>query len=201
MFITFEGGEGSGKTTLIKKVQKYFKNKYDVVVTREPGGSKISEQIRDIILDKQHTNMTYRTEALLYAASRNQHLFDTILPALHENKIVICDRYIDSSLAYQGYARELGIDYILQINDEAVKYLPDITFFIDIPAEVGLSRIQHRHKIDRLDLEKEAFHQKVRQGYLLVAQKYPDRIHVLDGNLTLNQLEDKIIKVIESYEK
>lgn len=200
MFITFEGGEGSGKSTLIKRIASNLEEKFDILVTREPGGTPIAEDIRKVILNNDNTKMTYRTEALLLAASRNQHLHEVILPALKGKKIVLCDRFIDSSLAYQGFARELGFDYIFNINDEIKNNMPDLTFFIDVDANVGLNRISGRTKIDRLDLEKKAFHIKVREGYLKLANMYKDRIVVLDGNQNLEQLEKDIMDVINQYE-
>ena len=132
-FITFEGGEGTGKTTIITYLSKYLKDKgYDVISTREPGGIEIAEQIRRIILDVKNTKMDYRTEALLYAASRTQHLAEKVIPALNENKIVLCDRYLDSSLVYQGIARNLGIENVLKVNMFALEYMPNLTFFIDV---------------------------------------------------------------------
>ena len=143
MFITFEGPDGSGKSTIIKKLyEKLVKEGYDILLTREPGGTPISEKIRDIILDNNNTNLDYRTEALLYAASRRQHLVEKIWPALKRGEIVLCDRYLDSSLAYQGYARGIGIEEVYSINLFATdNQLPDVTFFFDLNAEEGLNRI------------------------------------------------------------
>ena len=143
MFITFEGGEGSGKTTCIQHVVKTLEERgKSVLLSREPGGTPISEEIRNVILDKRNTDMDPRTEALLYAASRRQHIVQKILPALKEGKIVICDRFLDSSLAYQGGARGLGIDEIYKVNQYATEGLePDVTFFFDILPEEGLKRI------------------------------------------------------------
>src|SRR5690606_3975219 len=152
--------------------------------TREPGGSKIAEEIRNVILNIDNVNMDYRTEVLLLAASRRQHLSEIIIPALNEGKIIICDRYVDSSLAYQGYARGLGIDEVFEINKYATEgILPDLTIYIDVDPNIGLARIKNnRRKVDRLDLEKISFHQKVREGYLKIAKIFKDRIVVIDGN-------------------
>lgn len=198
MFITFEGGEGTGKTTLIKDIQRRLMNRFSVMTTREPGGSMITEAIRDIILNPKYTGVTPFTEALLLAASRAQHLDEVILPALRDGKIVLCDRFIDSSLAYQAYARDLGFDFVLAINRYAVENLPDLTFYIDLDPNVGLSRIQHREKYDRLDQETFDFHIKVREGYLKVAQMFPERIMTIDGSQTIEAIEDQIYDLILS---
>ncbi len=186
MFITFEGGEGSGKTTCIKRVvQTLEKEGNEVILTREPGGTPISEEIRNVILDKKNTDMDARTEALLYAASRRQHIVQKILPSLKEGKIVISDRFLDSSLAYQGGARNLGIDEILKINQYATEGLePDVTFFFDIEPEEGLKRIAANagREVNRLDVERLSFHHSVRNAFLELAKRYPDRIVVIDAS-------------------
>jgi dTMP kinase len=198
MFITFEGGEGTGKTTLIQAIKVKLSAKYDVITTREPGGSKIAEAIRDIILNPAYIGVTPYTEALLLAASRAQHLDEVIIPALHQNKVVLCDRYIDSSLAYQGYARHLGFNFVLAINDYATKHMPDLTFYIDLDPEVGMKRISNRDKYDRLDQETKDFHLNVRKGYHEVAKKYPNRIITIDGNQTIDAIIDEMVRIIES---
>lgn len=198
-FITIEGCEGSGKTTILnmlceelKKCNiKYFK-------TREPGGSKISEEIRNVILNKENTKMDYITEALLYAASRRQHLEEVIKPAIEDGALVLCDRYIDSSLAYQGHARGLGINNVYDVNMYATEgFLPDLTIYIDIPVEVGLERIANNHRdVNRLDLEKISFHQKVREGYLIISEQYPNRIVKIDGVGSCDEVFKRVKKVI-----
>lgn len=198
MFISFEGGEGSGKTTIIDAIQERFMKKYNVVVTREPGGSLISEKIREVILSKEHTNMTAQTEALLYAASRTQHLDEVIIPAIKRGDLILCDRYVDSSFAYQAHARQLGFDYISKINDYAMNYLPDITFYIDVQPEIGLDRIKGRTKKDRLDDEKLEFHKMVRKGYIEVAKRFPERVVLIPGNRSINDIMEDIISYIES---
>jgi dTMP kinase len=197
MFITFEGGEGSGKTTIIEHIATYFKHKYKVIVSREPGGSFIAESIRDLVLDPKHTGMSYQAEALLYAASRAQHLEDILIPAMTTHDLIICDRYIDSSFAYQGLARGLGLEYIEKINDYAMQQLPLRTFYIDVSPEIGLSRIKDREKFDRLDQEKISFHYLVRQAYLNIASVYQNRIIIIDGHQTIEAIVKEVIQYIE----
>ena len=186
MFITLEGPEGSGKTTAVESaVKKLQEMGYEIVRTREPGGTPISEQIRNVILDKENTAMDGRTEALLYAASRRQHLVEKVWPALREGKIVICDRYLDSSLAYQGGARGLGVDNILNINLFATENTwPDLTLLFDIKPEIGLARISANanREVNRLDLEKIDFHNKVRESFLDLAKRFPERFVIIDAS-------------------
>ena len=189
LFITLEGPEGSGKTSAIKIVKEQLeKEGYQIVMTREPGGTPISEQIRNVILDKSNTAMDYRTEALLYAASRRQHLVEKVWPNVKEGKLVICDRYLDSSLAYQGYARGLGVEDILNVNMYATEgTFPDITLLFDLEPEVGLARINANssREVNRLDLEKLDFHHRVRNGYLSLAKRFPDRFVIIDASKDL----------------
>ncbi len=198
LFITFEGGDGSGKTTASKYVCEQLKAAgYEVVYTREPGGSNIAEQIRSVILDVKNTLMDSRTEALLYAASRRQHLAEVILPALESGKIVICDRFVDSSLAYQGYARGIGIDEVMQINRFAIENcMPDLTIFFDIEPEVGLQRIHTRDYLDRLENESMAFHHRVHEGYRLVCERYPERIRVIDSSRTIPEVQQQTMQLV-----
>lgn len=199
-FITFEGGECTGKTTIIKEIEKRLVAKgFEVIVTREPGGIEIAEQIREIILNPLNVKMVPETEALLYAASRMQHLKEKVIPALAEGKIVLCDRYLDSSLVYQGYARGLGVASILEINHFATKYLPDLTVLIDVKPEVALARLKGRkEKVDRLDSEGLTFHQKVYDGYLEVAKLYPKRIQKVDGTKTLAEVTENCYELVLS---
>jgi dTMP kinase len=197
MFITFEGGEGTGKTTLIKEVAKILSESYLVTTTREPGGSLITEAIRDIILNPKYDGITPYTEALLLAASRAQHLDEVILPALKENRIVLCDRYVDSSLAYQAFARNLGVDFILSINRYAVENLPDLTFYIDLDPKIGLERIAKRTKYDRLDSETKDFHENVRNGYLKLVEMYPSRMILIDGKASIEEITHVIVSKIK----
>ncbi len=203
LFISFEGGEGSGKTTIIDGLVKALTDAgYEVVRTREPGGVMIAEEIRNIILDCKNTAMCSETEALLYAASRMQHLHEKVIPALKANKIVICDRYLDSSLVYQGIARGLGIDAVLNANCFALNYLPDKTFFIDVKPEVGLARLGKRQdKMDRLDKECISFHQKVYDGYKEIANRYKERIVTVDGTMSkeavLTDVKEKVFELLK----
>lgn len=188
-FITFEGGEGAGKTSVLHETANLLrKDGYDVITTREPGGIAIAEKIRGIILDRAHTEMDARTEALLYAAARRQHLVEKVFPALDEGKIVLCDRFIDSSLAYQGHARGLGIDEVYQMNQFAINdAMPDITLFFDVKPEEGLKRIvaNQTREQNRLDLEKLTFHQAVYDAYQMLIERFPDRIKRIDATPSL----------------
>lgn len=194
-FITVEGGEGAGKTSAIDAILEQVKTRgYDVLSTREPGGIPIAEQIRSVVLDRNNTAMDPRTEALLYAAARRQHLAEKVIPALEAGKVVVCDRFIDSSLAYQGYARELGMDEVFAINQFAIgDWMPDLTVFMDIRPEIGLARIRadQGREVNRLDLESMTFHNKVREGYLQVLRRFPERVVRVDAEQELDKvLED-----------
>ncbi|WP_438348332.1 dTMP kinase [Paenibacillus sp. FA6] len=200
-FITFEGGEGSGKTTVLGELSSYLESRsIPYILTREPGGIEISERIRDVILDTEHTAMDARTEALLYAAARRQHLVEKVKPALDAGKVVLCDRFVDSSLAYQGYARGLGMDEVWSINQFAIDSLmPDVTFYLDVDPEVGLARIaaSKEREVNRLDLEKMEFHYKVREGYHIIAKQNPHRIITIDAKQTPTQVVNELIYEME----
>ena len=202
MFITIEGPEGSGKTTAVDTaVKELEKMGYQIVRTREPGGTPIAEQIRNVILDKNNTAMDQRTEALLSAASRRQHLVEKVWPALKEGKIVVCDRYLDSSLAYQGGARGLGIDNILNVNMFATEgTFPDLTLLFDLQPEVGLARIaaNSNREVNRLDLEKLEFHTKVRNTFLELAKRYPERFVVIDASQSREEVAKQTLEVMLS---
>lgn len=201
VFITLEGGEGAGKTTQIKRIEEYLnKSNISYISTREPGGINISEKIRELILNKENTNMDERTEALLYAASRRQHLIEKIIPALNEGKVVICDRFIDSSLAYQGFARGIGIEEVLLINNFAIdKYMPDLTIYLDIEPKEGLKRVKNRNEeLNRLDLESLEFHNKVREGYLKLLKLYPNRIRRVSADNCEDEVFSSIKELIEN---
>ncbi len=198
--ITLEGVEGSGKSTLINYIKDFLEYRgKSIVVTREPGGIDIAEQIRSVILDKNNTKMDGRTEALLYAAARRQHLVEKIIPSLKEDKIVLCDRFIDSSLAYQGYARGLGIDEVLSINEFAIgDFMPNLTLYLDLDPQVGLNRIRNNkeREVNRLDLEEMNFHNKVKEGYEEVLVKFPERIVRIDANQEIENVFSDIKKVL-----
>lgn len=200
MFITIEGPEGSGKTTAVNAaVKKLEELGYQIVRTREPGGTPIAEQIRNVILDKANTNMDPRTEALLYAASRRQHLIEKVWPALKEGKIVVCDRFLDSSLAYQGGARHLGINNVLNVNLFATENTyPDLTLLFDIEPELGLQRIASNasREVNRLDLEKLEFHKEVRNTFLSLAERYPDRFVIIDASLSKEEVAQNTLNAI-----
>ncbi|KIY23413.1 MULTISPECIES: dTMP kinase [Mesobacillus] len=206
IFISVEGPDGSGKTTIIQMLkEKLEKEGYEIVATREPGGIEIAEQIRQVILDPENTAMDPRTEALLYAAARRQHLTEKVKPALEKGKIVLCDRFVDSSLAYQGYARGLGIDEVYTINQFAIEsMMPKLTLYFDVAPEIGLERISKNkgREVNRLDLEKLEFHQMVRQGYQLLAERFSDRIVTIDASKQLeavyHQAEAKINELLNS---
>ena len=202
MFITFEGGEGAGKSTAIKRiVEKLTSEGYEIVLTREPGGTPIAEEIRNVILDKKNTAMDPRTEALLYAASRRQHLVEKVIPALKEGKLVLCDRFIDSSLAYQGGARGIGIDNVYNMNLFATEgMLPDLTILFDIKPEEGLARIaaNSQREVNRLDVEKLAFHNKVRDSFHELAKKFPQRFVIIDASKGPDEVFEESYKAIEA---
>lgn len=194
IFITFEGADGAGKTSILNALKKDFLSVLGerLVITREPGGSKISEEIRKIIVDEKNNNMDSRTEALLFAASRRQYLIETVLPALSQNKIVFSDRYVDSSVAYQGAGRQIGEQLISDLNRFATEGLqPDLTIYFDIPSEVGLKRINNyrSNEINRLDQENLSFHKRVRQEYLKLVDNN-DRIKLIDANRNFDQVVD-----------
>ena len=202
-FISFEGPDGAGKSTVLKQVMAQITPKLQTqyLVTREPGGSVIAEKIRKIILDPNNSKMAAKTEALLYAASRSQHMTEVIIPALKAGKLVVSDRFVDSSLAYQGAGRNLGIKEIKQINDFATSGIePNLTIFLDIDPAVGLARIQKQRPNgeDRLEQEKLAFHKRVYGGYQKIKQLYPDRIKIVNANQPFGQVVADCIKIIEN---
>ncbi len=200
MFITFEGGEGSGKTSLIERLKLALSDiGIDVVTTREPGGSFIAEQIRKIILDNQNTEMKAHTEALLFAASRAQHLDEVIIPAQQAGKMILCDRYLDSSIAYQAYGRGLGEEFVRKVNSYALDHMPDLTFYIDIDPTIGIERVKKNriHKSDRLDVETQEFHKRVREGYLTLVCNDTKRVIRIEGNQTLDALFNQVFAQIK----
>lgn len=202
-FITVEGGEGAGKTSVLDRIESSLKERgYSVIRTREPGGIRIAELIRSIILDVRHIEMDGRTEALLYAAARRQHLVEKIIPALKEGNIVLCDRFVDSSLVYQGYAREIGFNEVKAINEFAIEgYMPDLTLFFDVDPQVGLSRIKadDEREMNRLDQEKIQFHERVRKGYQVILDSDPNRMKIIDANQPLDKVYEKVMKEINFF--
>lgn len=204
LFITIEGPDGAGKTTVLNELFPRLQMiaKKEIIKTREPGGVLIAEKIRQIILNPDHRQMDERTEALLYAAARRQHLVEVIMPALNEGKIVICDRFVDSSLTYQGAGRRIGMKEITQINEFATEGLePDFTLYLDVDSDTGLRRIQNHRKqdVDRLDLEGLEFHQRVRHAYLKLAEENPVRIHRIDAKMSLQEVvESSFSAIVES---
>jgi dTMP kinase len=196
LFITIEGPDGAGKSSLVKRLQKAILDETDrpLVITREPGGSDIAEEIRDILLNPVHTKMDARTEALLLAAGRRQHVVEKIRPALSRGDIVLCDRFVDSSIAYQGQARGIGVEEVKAINAFAIEGLkPDLTIYLDVEAEVGLSRIRDKksnRSQDRLELEAITFHEEVRKGYAQLISQEPERFTIIDAS----QVEEKVFE-------
>ena len=205
MFITFEGIEGSGKTTQINHILNYLTTKgYDCIGTREPGDTVIGKKIRAILLNPDHNELVPQAELFLYAADRAQHISERILPALAEDKIVVCDRFFDATTAYQGYARGLDLSLIDQINSMVLGTLkPDITVLFDLLPEEGLKRAWKQ--IDggsragdetRFEFEKQSFHEKVRKGYLKLAENEPDRIRVIDASKSEAEVKQQILDII-----
>ncbi len=198
LFVTFEGIEGCGKSTQSKLLRDYLEsNGLDVLLTREPGGPRISEKIRQLLLDPENTEMLPETELLLYMASRSQHTGEWIIPALKRGKVVISDRYYDSSIAYQGAARQLDMKQIDNITLFATYSLkPDITFLIDLSPDSGLCRIKPE-VADRIEKESIEFHKRVRKGFLDVAKREPDRFCIVDGCGTIEEIHIEIVKKMD----
>ncbi len=195
-WIVFEGGEGSGKTTLMAVLKRELEERgFDVLCTREPGGVPIAEDIRAIILDPKNTELDPIAEALLFAAARRQHLVEKVLPALKKGQMVLMDRFVDSSLAYQGYARGIGVEDVRQINEFAIQgHRPDAVFLLDLDPQSGLERINaNRNRLNRLDLEKVKFHEKVREGYLSLA-KHHASMKVLDAKKSVEELAKEVLE-------
>ncbi len=195
-FITIEGTDGSGKTTIIKYIEQYLIEKgYNVVITREPGGTEVSEKIRDILLN---FNVDAKTEALLFAASRREHILNKILPELEKGSIVLCDRFLDSSIAYQGYGRNLKIDDIIDINNYILESLmPDVTLYFDVDINLGISRTKKRDDNNRLDSEKIDFYTRIKEGYDNIAKNNSDRVITINANKNLEDVKRQSIEIIE----
>lgn len=190
IFITMEGPDGSGKSTQIDLLKEYLESAgYDVLVTREPGGNRISEAIREIILNSEYTEMSPVTEMMLYASARAQLIAEVIGPAIESGKAVISDRFVDSSLVYQGMARGLGVETVYEINKVAIgEYMPQLTIMLDLPAEVGISRKKDQKELDRMELESLEFHKKVAAGYREMAERFPERIKRIDATLPIEEI-------------
>ena len=201
IFITMEGSDGAGKTTQIELLKDYLNKKgYDVLITRDPGGNAVSEAIREVILNKDFTEMGYMTELLLYAAARAQLVKENIKPALSAGKAVIADRFVDSSAVYQGIGRGLGIDTVYKVNEFALQgILPDMTFLMDLDAEVGIARKKNQAELDRMEQESLDFHKKVVEGYRSLAEMNPDRIVKVDAALPKEAKHDIIISYVEKW--
>lgn len=196
-FITFEGCEGVGKSRQIALLEGYLKeNGVDYVLTREPGGSPVAEKIRSVILDRKNSEMTDECEALLYATARAQNLKDTVIPALEQGKLVVCDRYLDSSYAYQAYARGLGMEYIRSINEFALSYLPNATLFLNLSPEDAFRRKGGADRSDRVELAGMEFHKRVYRGYLAVLEAEPERIVNIDCSGAIEQTHAKILSAL-----
>lgn len=207
LFITIEGPDGAGKSSLLQQLVPALQDTIDrpIVVTREPGGSAIAEEIRGLLLNPAYTEMDARTEALLLAASRRQHVVEKILPALSRGEMVLCDRFVDSSIAYQGQARGIGMEKVRDLNEFAIEGLtPDLTLYLDVEAEVGLQRIkdkQSKRQQDRLELEAVTFHEEVRKAYHLMIEKDPDRFVVIDASADQQVVFEKAFQALQSVLK
>lgn len=201
IFITIEGTDGSGKSTQIRNIEAFLREQgYDVVVTRDPGGTDISENIRRIILNPDNTKMARTTELLLYYAARAQLAAELINPAIAEGKIVICDRYIDSTYVYQGFGRGFEKEAIDRLNDISLSGIyPDITFFLDISPEIAMKRRQNASSLDRIEKEKMDFHMKVYNGYKKLCEMFPDRIQSIDASKEPQKVFDDIKMILSNF--
>ena len=200
LFITFEGTDGAGKTTQIERLTADLRQAgYDVCLTREPGGTPISEQIRDMLLNPDHSEMAATTELLLYAASRAQHVSEVIKPALEAGKVIISSRFADATVVYQGYGRGLDLERISRLNRIATDGVtPDVTFVLDLPVEIGLQRVQNsRGGLDRLEREKIEFHRRLREGYQTIARQEPQRLKIIDAQVSPEQVYTQIQEAIQ----
>lgn len=195
-FIVFEGSDGSGKTTILNNVKKYLDdNGYDYILTREPGGTKISEKIRENLLSNDNDQMSYRTEALLFAASRAQHVDEVIRPNLEEGRLVISDRFVMSSLAYQAYGRQLGYDKVKSINDFAIDgVVPDYTIFFNVDPITVLNRKKKSVKADRLESEEDSYHERVYQGYQKLINMVDDKLIVIDASKSIKEVTEATLE-------
>ena len=199
LFITLEGGDGAGKSTQIRNIKEYFETKgYSCVITREPGGTAIGEKLRDILLYSSGKEMDPITEMLIFAAQRAQHVAEFVKPALERGDIVICDRYVDSSIAYQGYGRELG-EKVAIVNGYATTGLkPDITFWMDLDPEQGRARVARAGELDRLEQEQLDFHYRLYDGYRALAEAEPERIKRIDASRSIDEIRDTIYSYLDN---
>lgn len=197
-FITLEGPDGSGKSTMLNLIGQYLKeNGYNYIITREPGGTKIGEKIRDIIIDRDHEKMGAETEALLFAASRAQHVHEKIIPSIEEGKVVVCDRFLLSSLAYQGVGRGLGIERVKMINEFGLRgIIPDLILFFHVDPEVTLLR-KTKEGGDRLEEEGGAFHKQVYDGYMTLLRNYPENIVIIDASKPIEDVYAQTINALK----
>lgn len=204
LFITVEGPDGAGKSTLVAKLNKKLQSVLTVpfISTREPGGSDLAEKIREVIIDPENKEMDAKTEALLFAASRRQHIIETIQPALNRGEVVLCDRFVDSSIAYQGAGRKIGVEEVATLNQFATENLePDLTLYLDVDAQVGLNRIGHNNsgrKKDRLELEEVSFHNRVRDTYLILLENNPDRMQLIDASKSPEDVFNEAWMILEN---
>ena len=200
LFITMEGTDGAGKSTQLDLLNKYLKDKgFNVVFVREPGGTKISEKIRNIILDIDNKEMNYMTEAFLYASSRTQLVNEVIIPKIKKGSVVICDRFVDSSIVYQGIARNLGVEVVRKINNIATGGLiPDITFFLDLSPDKAIERKKEQKELDRLEREKSQFYNKVYEGYKMLIEEEGERIKVIDATQSIEVIHNNIVNYLEN---
>lgn len=194
-----EGPDGSGKTTQIELLKTYLESKgYDIIITREPGGTVISEAIRAIILNKDYQEMSHMTELLLYASARAQLVNQVIKPALAEGKAVICDRFVESSAVYQGIGRGLGVSTVYEVNNYALGDVrPKLTIFLDLDADAGIKRKENQTELDRMEMEDLSFHKRVVEGYRQLAQLYPERIFPVDATLPIEEIHSIIVGEVE----
>ncbi len=207
LFITIEGPEGAGKTTQARLLSDHLRLAYPILHTREPGGTSIGERIRLLLLDEALPEMVSQTEMLLFAASRAQFVSEVVEPALRAGRLVLSERYVDASLAYQGFARGLGIEVVRQVNAAATRRLvPDLTLLLDIDPAVGLARARQassnegrRGRGDRMEQEDLAFHVRVREGFLLLAREEPNRVLLIDGNRDQRSVHEEIVGVVERF--
>lgn len=197
MFITVEGPDGSGKTTQLQLLVRSLTEKgYEVVVTREPGGTKVGNSIREVLLSPEHDEMTPRVEMMLYAASRAQNIDQVIRPALKRGAIVVCDRFVDASIAYQGYGLRYDLNQILSLNEWATAGIkPDLTFLFDLTPDQASRRMKDRGQLDRIESRDESFHQRVYDGFKKILEQHPDRMVRIDANATIEMIQDEVLDI------